>query len=98
VRRFVLAIIVAVLAFSASGVSALIVTEPCTGYEQTAGDDGACPPMCVTCGCCAQAAEAVLLQIANVLDIPLGEIQALVPDLTATQARDILHVPKPRLA
>lgn len=90
--------VVAVLAFSASGVSALIVNEPCTGYEQTGGDDGACPPMCVTCGCCAQAAEPVLLIVANALDLPLGAIPFVVPNLPANQARDILHVPKRSLA
>ncbi len=34
VRRFVLAIIVGLLTFSASGFPTLIVGEPCTGYEQ----------------------------------------------------------------
>jgi len=56
VRRFALVIIVAALTFSASGVSAFVTAEPCTGYEQSGQEDGRCPPMCVTCGCCVQAA------------------------------------------
>jgi len=60
VRRFALAIIVALSTFSASGAYALVITEPCTGYEQPGQDVGACPPTCVTCGCCALAVETVV--------------------------------------
>jgi len=70
VRRFALAIIVALLTFSASGVYALVIAEPCTGYEQPGQDDGACPPTCVTCGCCAQAVEPVAVVISAIPGLP----------------------------
>ena len=84
--------------FSASGASALVIDEPCTGFEQAERDDGVCPPMCVTCGCCAQAAEPVIWQATNSPDVPVVEVRSLVPLLPSTQARDILHVPKLRVA
>jgi hypothetical protein len=94
VRRFALTIIVALLTFSASGVPALVVLEPCTGYEQPSQEDGACPPMCVICGCCAQAVEPAVLSVTTSPDAPLTEILAFVPRNPRSHARDILHVPK----
>jgi hypothetical protein len=98
VRRFVHAIIVALLTFNASGTFALVVVEPCTGYEQPGREDGACPPTCVTCGCCAQAVEPVALQVAVSPDALIAEIHARTPRAPKTRARDILHVPKFRFA
>ena len=97
VRRLALAIVVALLTFSASGASALVVLEPCTGIQQQDQDDGACPPTCVTCGCCAQAVEpAVLAVTVSRDDLPTG-MTAFVPRLPRPHAQDILHVPKPRV-
>jgi hypothetical protein len=95
VRHFVLAIIVGLLTFSASGFPTLIAGEPCTGYEQPGSEDAACPPTCVTCGCCAQAAEPALTPVASSLEIPVGDLTALIPHLAKISPRDILHVPKP---
>lgn len=97
VRRVVLAIIVGMLTFSASGVSSLVINEPCTGYELPERDDGACPPTCVTCGCCAQAAEPVTVVVAMSPDILIADIATFLPDVPRTTQRDILHVPKFRL-
>ena len=97
-QRFALAAIVALLTFTASGVSALIVPEPCTAYEQPGQEDGACPPTCVRCGCCARAAETMAPQTEESLAITVAEFQANTPPLPTTQPRDILHVPKPRFA
>jgi len=98
VHRFALAVIVALLTFTASGVSALIVPEPCTAYEQPGQEDGACPPTCVRCGCCARAAETMVPQVEESLDITVAEFHSTTPPLHKTQPRDILHVPKLRLA
>jgi hypothetical protein len=98
VRRFAFAIIVTLLTFSASGIAAMVIEEPCTGYEQPGSEDGACPPMCITCGCCAQAAEPVALLVATSLEPPAAEINPLISRLPNTNPRDILHVPKLRLA
>jgi hypothetical protein len=100
VRRFALAIIVGLLTLSASGVSTLIAGEPCTGYELTGEgeDDGACPPTCVTCGCCAQAAVTVSIAVSSSPDIPVSDVVAVLPRIPRTDPLDILHVPKPALA
>jgi hypothetical protein len=98
VRRLALSIIVALLAFSASGAYALVIPEPCTGYEQTGQDDAACPPTCVTCGCCAQAAEAPILPVASALEVPVSDVSPLIPRVPQARSHDILHVPKIRVA
>ena len=96
--RFALAVIVALLTFSTSGVSALIVPEPCAADEQPGQEDGACPPTCVRCGCCARAAETVIPQAEDSPEVTVVEIQIATFRLASAQPRDILHVPKPRLA
>lgn len=96
VRRFVLAIIVGLLTLSATGVSSLVISEPCTGYELPGSDDGACPPTCVTCGCCAQAVETVMIVVATSPDIRVADVAGFLPNLLRTTPRDILHVPKLR--
>lgn len=98
VRRFALAIIVALLTFSASGISALVIAEPCSTFEQPGRDDGACPPTCVTCGCCAQAAEPVVIFAASSFAPHVAAISPFIPRLPKTRTRDILHVPKLRFA
>jgi hypothetical protein len=98
VRRCVLAIVVALLTFTASGAYALVVAEPCTGYDQTGEEDGACPPTCVTCGCCAQAAEPAMLPVGSSLEAPVSDVSPLILLFPPANPRDILHVPKPRLA
>jgi hypothetical protein len=98
VRRLSLAIIVGLLTFSASGAYALVIAEPCTGYEQPGQDDGACPPTCVTCGCCAQAVEPVAVVISATPDNPIADISDILRNLPRTTPRDILHVPKIRFA
>ena len=97
-RRFALSLIVALLTFSASGAYALVIAEPCTGYEQPGRDDGACPPTCVTCGCCAQAVDMIVVVISVTPDVPVADILDLLPRIPSTTPRDILHVPKLRLA
>lgn len=96
--RFALAILVALLAFASAGVSALVVGEPCSVLEQSGQEDAACPPTCVTCGCCAQAVEPAAIQVASSPDVPAADIQNPVPRQPTTPARDILHVPKPLVA
>jgi hypothetical protein len=94
-RRFVLALIVGLLTFSASGLPTLIAGEPCTGYEQPGSEDAACPPTCVTCGCCAQAVEPALIPVTGSLEPLVADVSPLIPHLAKTSPRDVLHVPKP---
>jgi hypothetical protein len=95
VRRFVFAIIVGILTFSASGLPTLIAGEPCTGYEQPGSEDAACPPTCVTCGCCAQAVEPAVMPVTISLEAPVADVSPFIPHLAKTSPRDILHVPRP---
>jgi hypothetical protein len=88
VRRFALAIILALLTVSAPGAFALVIAEPCMGYEQPGQDDGACPPICVTCGCCAQAVEPVAIVISATPDTPIDDIRTFCPTFRTT-SRDI---------
>jgi hypothetical protein len=97
VRRLVLAIVVGLLTLSAAGVSGLVIDEPCTAYELPGSDEGACPPTCVTCGCCAQAVEPVLVAVAISPDAAIAGVPSVLPELPPTAPRDILHVPKLRL-
>ena len=98
VRRFALAVVVGLLAFSASGVSALVTSEPCTGYELPGQNDGSCPPTCVTCGCCAQAAELRPLPVMEALPLPSMERRVVPIRHPKAPPSDILHVPRLRLA
>jgi hypothetical protein len=98
VRRFALALLVAVLSFSASGALALVVPEPCVDYEQTGREDAACPPTCVTCGCCAQAVEPAQLLVSSTPETPVAPAATVAPHLPDSEPRDILHVPKSRRA
>ncbi len=95
VRRIVLTFVVGLLALSASGVTVLMANEPCTAYELPAGDDGACPPMCVTCGCCAQGVELVTIAAPATAHLVVATFVAFPPDPSRPDPRDILHVPKP---
>jgi hypothetical protein len=98
VRRLALALIVGSLSFNAAGVAGLIVGEPCLAFTLSAEDDGNCPPTCVTCGCCAQAAEPAAILVVNSLETPVPQFAAVLPAFTETDPRDILHVPKSSLA
>ena len=97
VRRFALAVVVGLLAISASGASAVVISEPCTGYELP-GEDGNCPPTCVTCGCCAQAVEPIPLPVFEVLPLSAIERRPVPVRYLKAPPSDILHVPRLYLA
>lgn len=97
-RRLALVLLVGLLSFSATGVVRLMVGEPCLAFTLSAEDDGNCPPTCVTCGCCAQAAEPAAIVVASSVDTPVPHFTAVLPAFLETDPRDILHVPKQRLA
>lgn len=95
--RFFLAVVVSLLAFSTSGVHTLVVSEPCSGYEQT-GQDSACPPTCVTCGCSVHAVEAMVIAASAGPDAAPADVVPDIPRLPKITPGDILHVPKTSLA
>jgi hypothetical protein len=98
VRRLALALVVGILSFNATGVGRLIVGEPCAPFTLTAEDDGDCPPTCVTCGCCAQAAEPTALVVVDSVEVVTPLFNPVPPAFTDSEPRDILHVPKLRAA
>jgi hypothetical protein len=98
VQRLAFALLVGILSFSATGVAGLILGEPCLSLTLSNEDDGNCPPTCVTCGCCAQAAEPTAVVVASSLDVPVPHFAAVLPPFTETDPRDILHVPRQRSA
>lgn len=98
VRRLFTLVAVLLLSLSASGAAAVVLDEPCIGAEQTTREDGACPPTCVTCGCCAQAAEPLLMHVVVSETTAVTRFLSAIPQLPSTPARDILHVPRPDLS
>jgi hypothetical protein len=94
VRRLALACLVSLLAFSASGAAALLVQEPCSPFEAADADEAACPPTCVTCGCCGQAVEPVIVAVTSSPDCLVSNVLPPLPRLPIADPRDILHVPK----
>jgi hypothetical protein len=90
--------IVGLLALSASGAPSLLTPEPCGGSERADDLDGACLPMCVTCGCCAQPAVPMTVDVERSGDERITDVDVLLPLVAKTHPRDILHVPKARRA
>ena len=97
-RRLALSLIVGILSFSATGVTRLIVGEPCAPFTLAAEDDGDCPPTCISCGCCAQAVEPAALIVAVSIEIVTPLFNPVPPAFTDSEPRDILHVPRLRAA
>jgi hypothetical protein len=98
VQRFSLAVCVALLTLSASGIPIIAIGEPCAGFERETTQDGSCPPTCVTCGCCAQGVEPVVLFVSSSPKPHVADLIPLVPRLPKSLPDDILHVPKSRVA
>jgi hypothetical protein len=96
--RLFLVVIVSMLTWSSSGIATLVISEPCTSYEQAERDDDLCPPTCVTCGCCAQAVEPMTASRPGSPEARVTDLIAPVRPLLPSQAFDIFHVPKPSFA
>jgi hypothetical protein len=93
VGRFLFLIVLGVLAMDATGVEALVLPEPCTSAEQTQSD-GACPPLCARCVCCAQ---PIVPEIAmSIVSTPVqqGVIEVCSGRIPQTVPSKVFHVPK----
>jgi len=93
--RLALVFLVALLSLSASGAQALIIPETCELYEQGGeAEDRDCSPTCVTCGCCGQAVEPLVVSLPFSAVTLVGDLaESPLVALTVDPA-DILHVPK----
>jgi hypothetical protein len=96
VRRSTLAVVLTLVTI-ASGAIGIFVPEPCASNEPIRSH-AVCPPTCVTCGCCSQSVEAAVVPVPNSSDALLDEAVESLRQLPNAAARDILHVPKLRLA
>jgi hypothetical protein len=94
VRHILRLLVVALLIFSASGVSALVVDDACSLFEQADVTDRDCLPTCVTCGCCAQAVEPGTFVVSLSLRVPAVRPSAEPIRYPTTDPLDVLHVPK----
>ena len=92
VRTLAMALLVALLGFSISGVASLVEPEACAFAERTSHQD--CPPTCVTCGCCAQAVEPGISVATEVVELKVVVSVPLAYQLLNAEPRDVLHVPK----
>ncbi len=94
-RRFLLAVFVALITVSTSGVIDLIVPEPCSINEAANGrEDGNCAATCVRCNCCGRSVEVAGVTVLSVrLSITVETFSIPVFFSTASPA-EILHVPK----
>jgi hypothetical protein len=95
VHRLALAVLVGLLAFSASGVSEFVSGEPCSFEARGSCTDQECAPLCVMCGCCAQSVETAEVIRVDRFEAPV-EVAAVAPyRLLKPEPRDVLHVPRP---
>ena len=93
VARLYFLIVLGVLAMDATGVEALVLPEPCTSAQQTQSD-GACPPLCARCVCCAQPiVPEIAVSIVSTL-IQQRFIEVCSGSVPQTAPSKIFHVPK----
>jgi len=95
-RRALFIAVLAILVSDASGVTSLIVPEPCALETSDSTPDGGCPAFCLRCACpcCVSAVEhcapvAISTQ-AFVVPVPAPLLQHLPTGVV----HDILHIPK----
>jgi hypothetical protein len=93
-RHFALALVVAILTLNASGLTALVVPEPCSATENADLGDSQCPPTCVRCGCCAQPAVPTPFEIVVSAELVTPQALLAASNVLPSVGRDILHVPK----
>ena len=92
-QRLLLALVVSVLSFSASGFAAALTVEVCGITEQNDADAD-CPPTCVTCGCCVQAVEPAGTICQATFDAPVPDPVLPIVRPAQFEPLDVLHVPK----
>jgi hypothetical protein len=82
------------MVLNVGGLPSLFLPEPCGLSDRSNAPDGACPPSCVLCGCCAQPAVPSLFGVQIAADLPARSFPPPVPALVSVDPREILHVPK----
>ena len=93
VRHALRLLLVALLVFNASGAAELLETYDCPPGE-TSATHQTCPPTCVRCNCCFQAAEVTSVLPVISVSFALARFAAPHTALPHADDREILHVPK----
>jgi len=96
-RRSLFVALLVVLVGDASGLSSLLIQEPCAIAASESVPDSGCPAFCVrcTCACCAASIEQTSpceTAVAPVPPLPVAFASLLA--LPAGERADILHIPK----
>jgi len=95
-RRALFIAVLAILVSDASGITSLIVPEPCALETSDSTPDGGCPAFCLRCACpcCVSSVEhSVPIQISAptfVVSAPAPSLQHLPTGVV----HDVLHIPK----
>ena len=90
--RILLALIVGVLLFDASGLDALVLPERCASVADTTPDNN-CPSTCIRCAC----GQPMMTVAVATVSMPAPATQPADEPSTADLpqlSRDIFHVPK----
>jgi len=95
-RRALFIAVLAILVSDASGITSLIVREPCTFETSDSTPDGGCPAFCLRCACpcCVSAVEhcAPVAISTQAFVVPVPAL--LLQHLPTGVVHDVLHIPK----
>jgi hypothetical protein len=97
-RRALFIAVLTLLIADASGVSSLLVPEPCPIGTSESTPDSGCPAFCVRCTCACCAASIVYTAPPEMVAAPVPLSPLRLPTsgaLPTGSCADILHVPKP---
>jgi hypothetical protein len=95
-RRALFIAVLAILVSDASGITSLIVPEPCALETSDSTPDGGCPAFCLrcACSCCVSAVEhsgpVPISTEGFVVRVPAPALQHLPTGVV----QDVLHIPK----
>ena len=92
-QRLFLLIVLGILAMDATGLEALVSSEPCSSVQDTQ-PDGTCPALCVRCACCAQpiVLDSAVAIVATTIRQPVVDLSS--HRIPVTVPSKIFHVPK----
>jgi hypothetical protein len=88
-----LLIVVGLLVMDATGLEALVSSEPCTSVQDSQ-PDGGCPALCVRCACCAQPIVPAITVAVTAVSIRQPIIDLYSHRLPRTVPSKVFHVPK----
>jgi hypothetical protein len=93
-QRILFALLASFLIVSASGVSALVLDEPCAIGDTDRDDSDGCLPTCATCGCCSQPVVPGAMAVDSTQQLEIAHEPLAINPLISLTARDVFHVPK----